>query len=328
MSSLNKGNPLYYDDICLIPNNFSELTSRDDADTSVLFLGRKYKLPVILANMESVVNLDVCRKLSSNGYFYIMHRFGYVIKDDMKLSVTQDLVQTANKEGWETISISTGVNDDSKRDLDWIKAYDYDVDVITIDVALGYHQQVEDRIKYIRDNFPNVKIIAGNVAESEGARFLADLQVDAIKVGIGQGKVCTTKLQTGFTAPMLWSITEALKGAGNVPIIADGGIQYNGDIAKAILFGADMVMTGGLFAPCVDSAAVISSDGTKHYYGSASFASKKHSKHVEGKSMAIETDKTILEKLDEVKQSLQSSISYAGGNKLDALKMVDWLQIK
>lgn len=328
MSNLNKGNPLYYDDVCLIPNNFSELDTRDNADTSKKFLGRTYRLPVILANMASVVNLDICRKLSEAQYFYIMHRFGYVIKDDFKLSVTQDLVKTANEEKWKLISISTGVNEDSKKDLKYILDYQYRVDVITIDVALGYHQQVEDRIKYIRDKFPYTKIIAGNVAEEKSAAFLADLQVDAIKVGIGQGKVCTTKLQTGFTAPMLWSITEALKGANHIPIIADGGIQHIGDIAKALVFGADMVMSGGLFAPCIDSAAELANDGTKHYYGSASFASKKHSKNVEGKSLQIEADKTILEKLEEIHQALQSSISYAGGNKLDSLKVVDWLLLK
>jgi GMP reductase len=328
MSSLNKGTPLYYDDICLIPNNFSELDTRDNADTSKKFLGKTYSLPVIPANMASVVNLNVCRKLAQCNYFYIMHRFGYVIKDDCKLSVTQDLVKTANEEKWNLVSISTGVNEDSKRDLEWILDYGYRVDVITIDVALGYHQQVEDRIKFIQQKFPNVKIIAGNVAEQKGAQFLTDLGVDAIKVGIAGGLACSTRHTTGFSAPMLWSIAEALKGAQNIPIIADGGIRYIGDIAKAIRFGAECVMIGSLFASCIDSAATIGEDGKKHYYGSASFAAKKRAKNIEGISLTLEPDKTILEKLDEVKQSLQSSISYAGGTSLHALNMVDWLQIR
>lgn len=326
---MNKGTPLYYDDICLIPNNYSELDTRENASAKKVLFAQIYELPVILANMESVVNKDICRQLEQNYYFYIMHRFGYVItENDTKLSVTQDLVKSANEENWNLISISTGVNDDSKRDLEWILRYGYRVDVITIDVALGFHKQVEERIKFIHNYFPQTKIIAGNVAESEGARFLADLGVNAIKVGIGQGGPCSTKYQTGFTAPMLWSIKEAIKGAKDLPIIADGGIKHIGDIAKAIVFGADMVMCGSLFASCIDSAAKIGDDGKKHYYGSASFASKKRAKNIEGISLSLEADKTILEKLDEVKQSLQSSISYSGGNNLSSLNMVDWLLLK
>lgn len=319
--------PLYYDDICLIPNNYSELMTRDDADTSAKFIGNKrYKNCVIPANMASVVDADISIKLEQEGYFYIMHRFGY---KDNGLSATQDFVERANKERLNLVSISTGVNEESYRDLKWIIDSIYNVDVITLDVALAFHKKAEMMINFIKKELPEVKIIAGNVAERKGAEFLANLGVDAIKVGIGQGGPCSTRFQTGFTAPMLWSIQQARAGAKKIPIIADGGVKCIGDIAKAIVFGASMVMCGGLFASCSDSAAESTSDGKKHYYGSASFASKKHSKNIEGVSLALEPDCTILEKMNEINQALASAISYSGGKNIEDLhKNTDWILLK
>jgi GMP reductase len=317
--------PLYYDDICLIPDNFSELETRDNADTSVNFLGFNVRNPVIPANMVSVVNVDVCRKLAYDGYFYSMHRFGHVENGD---SVTVDLIKTANAERWPLVSVSTGVGKDSYKDLQWMADnYQNNIDVITVDVALGYHKQVAEVIKFIKKELQGTKIIAGNIAGKKAAEYLSSFGIDALKVGIGQGAVCSTKLQTGFTAPMLWSIDNALKGA-TVPIIADGGIKHMGDIAKAMVFGAKMVMCGGLFAPCIDSAAKINNEGKKEYFGSASFHCKKHDKHVEGFMVGLESDKTILEKMNEINQALASSISYAGGKKLDDLKGIDYLLLK
>jgi len=318
--------PLYYDDICLIPDNYSELETRDNADTSVNFLGFLARNPVIPANMSSVVDADVCRKLALNGYFYCMHRFGHVENGD---SVTVDLIKTANAERWPLVSVSTGVGPDSYKDLQWmIDNCESNIDVITVDVALGYHKQVAEVVRFIRKELPDTKIIAGNVAGRKGAEFLANLGVDAIKTGIGSGFVCSTKIQTGFTAPMLWSIKETVEGAQDIPVIADGGIRNIGDAAKAMVFGAKMVMCGGLFAPCIDSAAKINDEGKKEYFGSASFHCKKHDKHIEGFMMGLQADKTILEKMEEINQALASAISYAGGNKLQDLLGIEYLNLR
>lgn len=316
---------LYYDDICLLPSNYSSLESRDLADTSRVFLGIKAKVPVILANMESVVNSDICKYLSENDYFYVMHRFGFT---DEGLSTTKSLIKRGNVEKWKLISVSTGVNKDSLDDLEWAKVNGYRIDVVTIDVALGYHRKVRERIEQIQKLLPGTRIIAGNVAEKKGAKFLVNLGVDAIKTGIGQGGACSTRFQTGFTCPMLWSIEKTVEGADGVPVIADGGITCIGDIAKAMVWGASMVMSGKLFASCIDSAAKINDDGTKQYFGSASFQSKKHAKHVEGFALNLEANCTIAEKLSEVQQALQSSISYAGGTTLKAFQGVEYLLLK
>jgi IMP dehydrogenase len=124
------------------------------------------------------------------------------------------------------------------------------VDVIVVDTAHGHSQGVLERVQWVKKNFPNVEVIGGNIATADAARALADYGADAVKVGIGPGSICTTRIVAGVGVPQITAIqnvSEALKGTG-VPLIADGGIRYSGDIAKAIAAGANLVMLGGLFA--------------------------------------------------------------------------------
>jgi IMP dehydrogenase len=124
------------------------------------------------------------------------------------------------------------------------------VDVVIVDTAHGHSQGVLDRVNWIKANFPHIEVIGGNIATGDAARALADSGADAVKVGIGPGSICTTRIVAGVGVPQITAIqnvSEALKGTG-VPMIADGGIRYSGDIAKAIAAGADTVMLGGLFA--------------------------------------------------------------------------------
>jgi IMP dehydrogenase len=124
------------------------------------------------------------------------------------------------------------------------------IDVIIVDTAHGHSQGVLDRVQWIKKNFPQIEVIGGNIATASAARALVDHGADAVKVGIGPGSICTTRIVAGVGVPQITAIqnvSEALKGSG-VPMIADGGIRYSGDIAKAIAAGADTVMLGGLFA--------------------------------------------------------------------------------
>jgi len=169
------------------------------------------------------------------------------------------------------------------------------------------------------------------VATPQGVKDLAMWGADIVKVGIGQGSPCTTKDKTGFTLPMFTCVKEcsqvfigdSFEDSQRVPIIADGGIQCNGDIAKALVAGADWVMAGGLFACCVDSAAhSIMVEGSLHraYYGSASFENKKTRAHIEGTLKNVPScGLTFEDKLVEIKEDLQSAISYSGGKDLTSL---------
>jgi GMP reductase len=204
-------------------------------------------------------------------------------------------------------------------------------DFITIDVAHGHHEMMKRTIGWIREHIPNAKIIAGNVATGDGVEFLANLGVDAVKVGIGGGGICTTRYKTGFHLPTLHSVYVAnqflhVNNLYDIPIIADGGAKHYGDISKALTFGAAMVMSGGWFASCIDSPAKIE-NGKKIYRGSTSFAAKGENRHVEGKTLELDSGDTYLERMTEIQQSLQSAISYAGGTDLHAFDFVNYERV-
>ena len=202
---------LKYSDICLVPN-YSEVHSRVDCDPSVDLFGKKFLLPIIPANMKSVIDMHTCEWMSSHGFFYIMHRFDRDLAEDV-----------ANAQDWDNISFSVGVKASDKMAIQKIKKRGHRVDYLTIDIAHGYSARMKTMISWIKKHLPNAKIIAGNVATSCAVRELANWGADIVKVGIGQGSPCTTKDKTGFTMPMFTCVK--LCSNVNVPIIADGGIR-------------------------------------------------------------------------------------------------------
>lgn len=308
-----------YDDILLQPKH-SFLKSRSDADTSVNFLGQKFRLPIVPANMEDVINRNNALMLSENEYFYIFHRFGKYGGGDP----IHSFIGNANDNKWKLISASIGVSDNSLSILTDIHNNNYRVDYWTIDVAHADHENVKPVISFLKRNFPSTKIIAGNVATADGYKYLCDLGVDAVKVGIGGGSICTTRYKTGFHIPTAYSVWDcATNGDRDVPIIADGGAKHFGDVAKALVLGADMVMSGRWFAECLDSPAKIE-HGKKIYRGSTSFDFKKLPSHIEGQTIQIEEGCSYADRLEEIKQALQSSISYSGGKDLSSFNNVEW----
>jgi GMP reductase len=306
---------LKYSDICLIPN-YSECMYRADGDPSVKLFGKKFLLPIIPANMKSVIDLPTCKWMSSHGFFYIMHRFDRDLAEDV-----------ANAQDWDNISFSVGVKTKDKMAIQKISKREHRVDYLTIDIAHGYSLRMKAMIEWIKRYLPDTRIISGNVASHNAVKELAEWGADIVKVGVGQGSPCTTKDKTGFTMPMFTCVQNCsnatLDNQAAVPIIADGGIRCNGDIAKALVAGATMVMAGSMFAACTDSpASVISINGVNHkaYFGSASAENKGHNNNIEGKLNQIASNgMTYGEKLNEITQDLQSSISYAGGKTLSCL---------
>ena len=310
-----------YDNVCLRPRH-SSLVSRSLANTSIDFCGYDFKLPVVPANMTDVISFKNAEYLSKNGYFYIMHRFNGAIKKFGEYALMEEL---------PVISLSIGVNEEARDDISAVCAglrnSDRDVDFITIDVAHGDHDNVKNMVNWLHDYFDGwdskPKIIAGNIATVDGYKFLCGLGVDAVKVGIGGGSICSTRYKTGFHLPTAASILECRCAGIDIPIIADGGAKYFGDVAKALALGADMVMSGRWFAECIDSPAEIR-NGKKIYRGSTSYESKGHNNHVEGHTLEISEGCTYAERLIEIQQALSSAISYAGGKDLSALQHVDF----
>ncbi|ODU60691.1 MAG: GMP reductase [Comamonadaceae bacterium SCN 68-20] len=307
-----------YDNILLLPRK-CRVESRSECDSSVELGGRSFRIPAVPANMKTVVDERICTWLAQNGYFYVMHRFD--------LDNVQFVKDMHAKECFASISL--GVKQPDYATVDRFVAEGITPEYITIDIAHGHSDNVKNMIQYLKAKLPKAFVIAGNVGTPEAVIDLENWGADATKVGIGPGKVCITKLKTGFGTGG-WQLS-AVKWCARVatkPIIADGGIRSHGDIAKSIRFGATMIMVGSLFAGHEESPGkTVEVDGElfKEYYGSASDFNKGEYKHVEGKRILEPIKGRLAETLVEMQQDIQSSISYAGGKKLMDIRKVNYV---
>ena len=311
-----------YDDIQLVPNKCI-IKSRSEADTSVKFGPKTFKIPVVPANMESVIDEDLAIWLAQNDYYYVMHRF--------QPEDRADFVKRMHDRGLFA-SISVGIKDSEYDFIDRLKSEHLVPEYITIDVAHGHSDYVIKMIRYIKQQLPESFLTAGNVATPEAVRELENAGADATKVGVGPGKACITKLKTGFgTGGWQLAALRLCSKAASKPLIADGGIRHNGDIAKSVRFGASMVMIGSLLAGHQESPGnLITIDGKryKQYWGSASEVQKGAYRNVEGKQMLVPFRGSIKDTLLEMQEDLQSSISYAGGRDLKSITKVDYVVVK
>ncbi len=307
-----------YDNVLLLPRK-CRVESRSECDTSVTLGKHTFRLPVVPANMKTVVDPQICVWLARKGYFYVMHRF-----DLDNLQFVRDMAAQGLY-----ASISVGVKKADHEAISHMRSEGLCPDFITIDIAHGHADSVHAMISHIKENLPDAFVIAGNVGTPEAVIDLENWGADATKVGIGPGKVCITKLKTGFGTGG-WQLS-ALKWCARVatkPIIADGGIREHGDIAKSVRFGASMVMIGSMLAGHEESpGATVEVDGKlyKEYYGSASDFNKGEYKHVEGKRILEPVKGKLADTLVEMEQDLQSSISYAGGTRLLDVRRVNYV---
>jgi GMP reductase len=307
-----------YDNVLLLPRK-CRVESRSECDASAQLGERTFKLPVVPANMKTVVDEPISAWLATNGYFYVMHRF----------DIDNVAYAKRMRDKGLFVSISSGVKPADFAVIDRLAAEGVGADYITIDIAHGHAESVRKAIEHIKLKLPNTFVIAGNVATPEAVIDLENWGADATKVGVGPGKVCITKLKTGFGTGG-WQLS-ALKWCARVatkPIIADGGIRDHGDIAKSVRFGAAMVMIGSLFAGHEESpGATVEVDGKlfKEYYGSASDFNKGEYKHVEGKRILEPIKGKLADTLREMREDVQSSISYAGGTRLADIRKVNYV---
>ncbi|WP_341902536.1 GMP reductase [Polaromonas sp. YR568] len=307
-----------YDNVLLLPRK-CRVDSRSECDAGVTLGGRTFRIPVVPANMKTVVDESICTWMAQAGYFYVMHRF-----DLDNVQFVKDMHAKA-----VYASISLGVKKPDYDTVDQLVAAGLTPEYITIDIAHGHADSVKNMIGYLKQHMPKAFVIAGNVATPEAVIDLENWGADATKVGVGPGKVCITKLKTGFGTGG-WQLS-ALKWCARVatkPIIADGGIRSHGDIAKSVRFGATMVMIGSLFAGHEESPGrTVEVDGElfKEYYGSASDFNKGEYKHVEGKRILEPIKGKLADTLREMEEDVQSSISYAGGTRLMDIRKVNYV---
>ena len=303
---------LTYDDISLIPDRISEIEHRSDCDTSVEFLGLKLAVPIIASPMNTVCGGRMAKALSDMKCLGIVHRFNTPAEQ-----VDEYAQNSLSNSEFKAAAI--GINHKTEIDRLYMLA-DYGVKIICIDIANGGSKMIEKFINKISGLIKsyNLKIIAGNVASYETTKFLMGLNVDAIRVGIGNGAMCSTSVKSGVGIGQVDAIIRALKAIedakSDVKIIADGGISTPGAMCKAIALGCDAVMFGRVLAGTEEAPGdVMKYDNQrwKKYCGSASFAVKQENKnYIEGEESLVPYKGIVSKIIKEYKEGLQSSMSY------------------
>jgi len=305
----NRTKAYTYDDVLITPSK-SEVRSRRDPDLSAqLTKKHKIQLPFISSNMDTITENEMMIGMHNLGGFAILHRF-MTIEDQVKE------IEKAKKAGVSLLGASIGVNQDYKERTKKIIAAG--VEIITVDIAHGHSTSMIETIKWLKSQFSDIDIIAGNVATPEGVRDLAEAGADAIKVGIGPGSMCTTRVITGCGVPQLTAValcSEVAQELG-VPIIADGGIKTSGDIVKAIAAGADTVMLGSILSGTLETPGPVQ-QGKKPYRGMASKAAQVSWRGGVPEGMAPEGESTLVnikghvaDVVHELAGGLRSGMSY------------------
>ncbi len=275
---------LTYDDVLLVPRKSDVRSRRDPGLDTRVTKTKTVQIPIISANMDTVTEGDMAVAMSQLGGLGIIHRF---LAIESQVAEVRKVVES----GAKLISASIGVNQDYKERTDaLVKA---GVNVITIDIAHGHSVSMMDTLKFLKDKYPSVEIIAGNISTPEAAKDLIDAGADALKVGIGPGSMCSTRIITGCGVPQLTAVAfcSEVADAYDVPIIADGGIKTSGDIVKALAAGASTIMTGSLLAATIESPGDIK-QGRKLYRGMASKSAQVSWRGVLPEGMAPEGEST------------------------------------
>ncbi len=291
---------LTFDDLLLIPN-YTDFKRQDVDLTTKLHNNLILKLPVISAPMDTVTEEEMAIRLAQAGALGIIHR-------NLNIEKQAQMVKNVKKRKL-LVGAAVGVGPDFEPR---VKALvEVGVDTVVIDSGHGHSKPVIEATGYLKKHFPNLAIISGNVATYEGTKALIEAGADIVKVGMGPGSICTTRVIAGMGMPQLTAIAEALRAAKpkKIPVIADGGIRQLGDIAKALALGASAVMIGSLFSGFEESpgeTVLVEGKKYKHYRGMGSItAMKKGAAERYGQSRETEKKKLIAE-------GVESLVKYKG----------------
>jgi IMP dehydrogenase len=257
-----RGRGLTFDDLLITPNK-SEIRSRRDPELKTYFTKNiQIDIPIISANMDTITEAEMAIGMRKIGGIGILHRFMTIAEQAAQVGRVREANATP-------IIASIGVNSDEKERAEaLVKA---GVEGLTVDIAHGHSVAMIETVKFLKKEYPQIQVVAGNVATPEATQELIDAGADAIKVGIGPGSMCTTRVITGCGVPQVTAIAicaMAAKGSG-VPIIADGGIKSSGDIVKALASGASSVMLGSMLSGTLETPGEVR-QGRKQYRGMAS----------------------------------------------------------
>ncbi len=262
---LERSKGLTFDDVLLMPRH-SEMSSRRSPNLeSKVTKNFTLKTPIISANMDTVTGPEMAIKMAELGGLGILHRF---MSPEEQVRDVKNMIAKIRPLGLP-VAASIGVKEEGMKRADMLA--DAGVDIFTIDIAHGDSVMMLEVLDYVKKKYPKIDVIAGNTAMPDGVKRLIDHGADSVKVGIGPGSMCTTRIITGCGVPQLTAVAMCVLEAEKygVPVIADGGIKTSGDIVKAFAAGAQTVMLGSMLSGCLETPGEIEG-GKKRYRGMAS----------------------------------------------------------
>lgn len=297
---------LTYDDVLLLPDA-SDVVPSEVATKTQLTRNISLDIPLISSAMDTVTESQMAIAMAKAGGIGIIHR---------NLAVDEQVTHVKLVKGAGLlVGAAVGVGDDGFARAEALIGAG--VDVVVVDTAHGHHRAVLDAIERIKKKYEEQEVIGGNVATRAGAQALINAGADAVKVGVGPGSICTTRVVAGVGVPQVTAIMEAAKACkkSDVPLIADGGLQFSGDIAKAIVSGADSVMLGSLLAGCDESPGeLIEIQGKKYksYRGMGSLGAmqSRGEKKSYSKDRYMQDDVLAEDKL--VPEGIEGKVAYRG----------------
>lgn len=315
-----------FDDVCLIPQ-YSEVKSRSDVDLKQKGLLGDFDIPIISANMDTVTESAMAIAMTKAGGRGIFHRY-------MGDRTRNELRDFRNVFGWDSnyLIVSVGVGISAQHEFEQLHPCAMN---ICIDVAHGHCEQAIDMIRWLREyGYDGAVIIAGNVATPEGVKDLATAGADIIKVGIGPGSLCSTRVVTGHGVPQLTAIMQCAEAADTISgeldrpieIIADGGIRNSGDIAKALAAGANYVMLGSLLAGTDEAPGQLIERDGRRYKQYRGMASKEVQEQLgkkaapEGVAQLKEYKGPVANVLHDLEWGLRSALTYSGASNLEEFR--------
>jgi IMP dehydrogenase len=315
----NRGRGLTFDDVLLMPMKSDVRSRRDPKLSTQLTRNLTIETPIVSANMDTITEYDMALAMNQLGGVGILHRF---------ISAEEQARQAVllKEQGVKIIAASVGVGDEFKtRAQTLIQA---GVNLLTIDIAHGHSVQMMETLKWLKDSYPGVDIIAGNMATPDAAKDLIEAGADAIKVGIGPGSMCTTRIITGCGVPQLTAISLCAEVAESykVPVIADGGIRTSGDMVKAFAAGASTVMLGSMLSGTIETPGEIK-NGKKQYRGMASKSAQESWRGgvpsgmaPEGESTQVNVKGHVKDVILEVTGGIRSGMSYINATSIDEIR--------
>ena len=308
-----------FDDVSLVPK-FSAIKSRSEIDLSVeLSKGVKLKLPIIPANMKTILNIEAAFEFYKLGTMAIMHRFATMEQQIFWLKSAKEW-----KNGLNYVGFSVGVQAQDYKNVDTFAKLG--AKIICIDIAHGHSQMCIDMTKYIAEKYPHIFLISGNVCTADGTIALWSAGADAVKENVGAGSICTTRIMTGNGVGQLSAIVAAHSAREETEkrlgkklfIISDGGANASGQLVKGLCF-SDLVMTGNLFAGAEECPGEIKTiDGKK--YKSYAGSSTHKSSHIEGVEALVLAKPSIANIMQTLCEGIRSGCSYQGVNDLKELR--------